>query len=119
MVYMKSLRPRSTKEELISALKRAVRAMRGTATKMSRRNVAIQAARYVPENKPVLLKILKAMSDEDYEAFIAPQTLVGEEYAALPSRATKPVRFGDWALERTAVCSSIRPRSTALRKTED
>lgn len=96
----KSPRRRSTPEELHRALNRAVRALQGTSVKMTRNSVAHQAAKYVPEEKTVFLKILMPMPDEEFARLIAPKATVGAENSTLPAEATRPIRSGDWVLGR-------------------
>lgn len=96
MANEKSPRPRSSPSEISSALKRAVKALRGTSKKLTRRAIAIRASSYVPESAKKLFNVLDAMNDEEFAALLSSQSVAGTAYPPLLARATRPGRSGSW-----------------------
>ena len=94
----KSLRPRSTLEEIAIGLRRAVKAIGGSAEKRTNRNIARRAALYLPETEGVLYKILGKMTPEQ----LLDIGLVGEmpaKNSAVPD--TRPSKVEHWNVARS------------------
>lgn len=102
MASEKSLRRRSTTEELERQIARAAKALRGS-TDVTISSVAKRVAQIVPESMEHIVQLLNAMGDAER------QKLLG----TTPTRATalpplRPARTGDWNLGRPPLLGSGR-----------
>jgi len=100
MSSLKSLRPRSSPEEITRAFERAVKAIRGTSSGLTKRAIAERAALYLPETKNVLLKKLEGMSEDEYRILLESSAVVGSMQRTLSARETRPRWLGWWAINR-------------------
>jgi hypothetical protein len=97
----KSLKLRSSPEQINEALKRAVKVLKGN-EKLTFTAVARRATLYVPEGKVYLEDVLKSMTEEELEAIgYRPRP----SPAAVQLPATRHIKSGHWCANR-----AIRPR---------
>ncbi len=94
----KSLRPRSTPEEIQEAFIRAVKVVKGSSVKLTLLNVAKRSALYVPENEITLLKVLKAMTPEELSSIgLAEESLAKSSIAP----DIRPSKVMHWNVARS------------------
>jgi len=87
MTSPKSWRARSTPEQIDEAIKRAVRALKGSSTKITPELVSHRAAVYVPESNQLILRIIRAKTEKQLEDAGFPP-----EKTAVEVPKTRPVR---------------------------
>ena len=87
----RSLRQRSSEQQINDAFRRAVKALRGSRP-LTKLAIAGRAAQYLPESSTKLYRILVELSEEAYATLVSTGTTVGTTTPEIPEEKTRPYR---------------------------
>jgi len=95
MASEKTWRPASTREQIIAAITRAIKAMKGSSHPMTMDGIARQAARYIPESYSPVLRLLKGMKPEELAqlGYRPPTSSKTIDRSTRPTRMSSPARW--------------------------